>query len=71
MKLSIIDDKKSNLFDLRKELQNTFTLPSLQNRLDEAERNGQPAFHDFTDPDMMKWFLYERRHLNQENDRTK
>ena len=45
-------------------------MPSLQNRLDEAEKEGQMAFHDFTDPDMMKWFLYERRHLNQKNDRT-
>lgn len=46
------------------------TLPTLQNRLDEAEKNGQPAFHDFTDVEMMKWFLYERRHLNEKNDRT-
>lgn len=52
------------------ELQDLSTLPALQNRLDEAEKDGQKAFHDFTDPDMMKWFLYERRHLNQKNDRT-
>ena len=45
-------------------------LPTLQNQLDQAEKEGVSAFHDFTDLDMMKWFLYERRHLNRENDRT-
>ncbi|MBE1556845.1 hypothetical protein [Sporosarcina limicola] len=45
-------------------------MPALQNRLDEAEKKGQTAFHDFTDADMIKWFLYERRHLNAENDRS-
>jgi len=55
---------------LKNELQDLTNLPSLQNRLDEAEKEGQSAFHDFTDPDMMKWFLYERRHLNEKNDRS-
>ena len=62
--------KQLQISVLKMELQDLSTLPALQNRLDEAEKDGQKAFHDFTDPDMMKWFLYERRHLNQKNDRT-
>src|SRR4051812_38069123 len=64
------EKKQMQISALKMELQDLSTLPILQNRLDEAEKDGQPAFYDFTDPDMMKWFLYERRHLNQKNDRT-
>ncbi|MEK5071714.1 tyrosine-type recombinase/integrase [Sporosarcina sp. FSL K6-1508] len=56
--------------ELKLAFQDTSTLPELQNRLDNAEKNGQPNFYDFTDPEMMKWFLFERRHLNRENDRS-
>jgi len=65
------ESKQLQMTVLKNELQDLTTLPSLQNRLDEAEKEGQTAYHDFTDPEMMKWFLYERRHLNQKNDRTK
>ena len=67
---SIVENNRFQIVDVKNELRNISTLPALQNSLDEAEKNGQPAFHDFTDSDMMKWFLYERRHLNQENDRA-
>ncbi|MFC5587463.1 tyrosine-type recombinase/integrase [Sporosarcina soli] len=70
MPIEIIENKQFEIIHLKTELQNMTTLPTLQNRLDEAEKNGQPAYHDFTDVDMMKWFLYERRHLNEKNDRT-
>ena len=56
--------------ELKLALQDTSSLPELQNRLDEAEKNGQPNFHDFTDPEMIKYFLYERRYLNSENERS-
>lgn len=45
-------------------------ISSLQKRLDKAEKEGIKLFQDFTDVDMIKWFLYERRHLNQDNDRS-
>ncbi|WP_342511605.1 tyrosine-type recombinase/integrase [Sporosarcina sp. FSL K6-1522] len=70
MTFPIMEHNKFEIIDLQNELRKTEGLPILQKRLDEAEKNGQDAFHDFTDPDMMKWFLYERRHLNQENERT-
>ena len=71
MQMNIIANKhelKVNSLEL--ELSDLSTLPILQNRLDIAEKSGQPNFHDFTDADMMKWFLYERKHLNMKNGRT-
>lgn len=56
--------------NLELELNDLSTLSNLQNRLDIAEKKGLTDFHDFSDTDMMKWFLYERRHLNRKNERT-
>ena len=70
MVFSIAEYKQFKMMDLKIELQDTNTLPALQNKLDDAERFGETAFYDFTDVDMMKWFLYERRHLNEKNDRS-
>lgn len=42
----------------------------LLKRLDFSEKHNKKAFHDFSDIDMMKWFLYEEKHLNQVNNRT-
>lgn len=56
---------------LKKDIRDISNLPSLQRRLDEAEKYGQRRFDNFTDPEMIQWYLYERRHLNQENDRSK
>jgi len=67
---SIANKKQIDTNNLRINLKETEILSTLQNRLDNAEKQGAIAFHDFSDLDMMKWFLYERRHLNQDNDRT-
>ncbi|MFJ7935927.1 tyrosine-type recombinase/integrase [Sporosarcina sp. NPDC096371] len=70
MTFLITKNNQFQITELKNELRNVTTLHTLQFSLDQAEKNGQPAFHDFTDADMMKWYLYERRHLNQENDRS-
>ncbi len=70
MTFSLVENKQFEIINLKNEIQNRSTLTTLQNRLDDSEKNGQLAFHDFTDVDMMKWFLYERRYLNKANDRT-
>ncbi|WP_338657349.1 integrase (plasmid) [Sporosarcina psychrophila] len=70
MAFEILGTGRLQPIDLKLALQELSTLPDLQNRLDEAEKSGQPNFHDFTDLEMMKYFLYKRRHLNQANDRT-
>jgi len=56
--------------DLKLALQDLSTLPDMQNRLDDAEKSGQANFHDFTDLEMIKWFLNKRRHLSHVNERT-
>lgn len=56
--------------NLKLQLKDTSPLSNLLDRLDTAEKNKKQAFHDFTDLEMMKWFLYERKHLNRQNDRT-
>lgn len=57
--------------NLSLEINNMSMLLELQNRLDEAEKNRERLFHDFSDIEMIQWFLYKRKHLNIENDRTK
>ncbi len=51
-------------------INNHSSMSDLQNRLDIAEKNRQPAFHDFSDVEMIQWFLYERKHLQMRNERT-
>ena len=67
----VVQTNQMQMAVLKKEIQDISNFPSLQKRLDEAEKYGQPRFENFTDPEMIQWYLYERRHLNQENDRSK
>ncbi|MGF9978920.1 tyrosine-type recombinase/integrase [Viridibacillus arvi] len=64
----------SNSLEIRENLtlaiSNKQTVNELQNRLDTAERNREPLFNDFSDTDMIVWFLYENKHLNRSHDRT-
>jgi len=55
---------------LKSDLHDASTLPALQIRLDVAEKNGETPFHDFTDQDMINWFLNRRKHLIQRNERS-
>ncbi|MBO0587608.1 MULTISPECIES: tyrosine-type recombinase/integrase [unclassified Sporosarcina] len=71
MSLEMMETGRLHMEQLKMVLQDQLTLPSLQIRLDAAEKNGETPFHDFTDPEMIKWFLYERRHLNEENERSR
>lgn len=43
----------------------------LQNRLDEAEKNQEQLFADFSDIEMMFWFLYKQEHVNVDHDKSK
>lgn len=68
--IQIVSKSEIQINNFKFELDDLSTLSNLQNRLDVAEKNRQPDFHDFSDTDMLKWFLYERRHLNMKNERT-
>ena len=68
---SIIGQKQEiQINAFRMELSDASTLRILQNRLDESEKLKQPAFHDFTDTEMIKWFLHRRKYLMERNERS-
>ncbi|MES1042582.1 tyrosine-type recombinase/integrase [Peribacillus simplex] len=46
------------------------SIHTLQERLDTTEKNGQEPFFDFTDVDMLQWFLHRREHLNQQHEKS-
>lgn len=46
------------------------TFSNLQRKLDLAEKNRERLFEDFSDVEMIQWFLYERKHLELRNERT-
>lgn len=60
-----LDSNKLELY-----LNDDSTMCDLQKRVDQSEKIGKLQFQEFDDFEMIKWFLYQRRHLNQENDRS-
>ena len=48
----------------------SISIPQLQERLDHAEKYGQVPFSDFSDVEMLQWFLHRREHLNQQHDKS-
>ena len=42
----------------------------LQERLDLAEKNQKKLFTDFSDVEMIQWFLYRKEHLNRQHDKS-
>ncbi|TKH03382.1 hypothetical protein FC678_25145 [Peribacillus simplex] len=43
---------------------------TLQERLDTKEKNGHHPFSDFSDVDMLQWFLQRREHLKQQHEKS-
>ncbi|WP_349729923.1 hypothetical protein [Peribacillus frigoritolerans] len=39
------------------------SIHTLQERVDTAEKDGHHSFSDFSDIDMLQWFLHRREHL--------
>lgn len=66
----IITKNELQSINLALKINNLSILPNLQKRLDEAEKNRERLFHDFSDVEMIQWYLYERKHLNLKNERT-
>ncbi len=52
-------------------LKDSSYIPDLQSKIDEAEKMLLVPFIDFTDPEMLYWFLYRKEHLNSDNDKSK
>jgi len=45
-------------------------LPFLQEKLDQAEKCRQKPFNDFSDIEMIQWYLLRREYLDTEKDRS-
>ncbi|MEC0276147.1 tyrosine-type recombinase/integrase [Peribacillus frigoritolerans] len=46
------------------------SIHTLQERLDTTEKNGHKPFSDFSDVDMLQWFLHRREHLKRQHEKS-
>ncbi|MFB7642883.1 hypothetical protein [Peribacillus butanolivorans] len=64
------------LIEKTKELQSSawkkslseISIHKLQERLDTTEKNGHNPFSDFSDVEMLQWFLQRREHLKRQHE---
>ena len=47
-----------------------FSLELLQEKKDTAEKEKQNPFADFSDAEILSWYIHEQKHTNQENERA-
>lgn len=59
----MFNDWKSNLLESN-------VLPVLQEKIDEAERNGKKEFSNFNDLEMIQWYLLKREYLDEKKERS-
>lgn len=55
----------------KKKIENQSVIPYLQEKLDQAEKNKTGRFEDFTDLEMLQWFLYRSEHLLERQGKSK
>lgn len=65
-----LNKNSSQLQNWHEELSNKDRIPFLQNQLDLADKYNLQKFHDFSDTDMLIWFLHEQKHLIKEHNRA-
>ena len=70
MKNPIEIKKDLQVSDWKKKIRDISSLPLLQERLDLAEKNQKQLFVDFSDVEMIQWFLYRKEHLNRQYDKS-
>ena len=71
MVFSLLPQNGLEVQNIKKQLREISGIPELQNRIDQKEKEKRPRFEDFTDLEMLAWYVNERKHLNEENDRSK
>lgn len=49
---------------------NQFSLELLQRKKDAAEKGKRNQFEDFSDIEILAWYIHEQKHTNQENERA-
>ncbi|MED3575774.1 tyrosine-type recombinase/integrase [Cytobacillus praedii] len=58
------------IIDWKKDISDSASVSVLQERIDLAEKFQKDPFEDFSDLDIIKWFLYKKEHLNQHHDKS-
>ena len=66
----ILGNKNLQINDWKKKIGDRSSLHLLQERLDLAEKNQEKPFMDFSDVEMIQWFLYRKEHLNRQHDKS-
>ena len=66
----ILNNKYLQVDEWKKKIRDSFSLQGLQERLDLAEKNQEKAFADFSDVEMIQWFLYRKEHLDRQHDKS-
>lgn len=56
---------------LKSIIKDSNTIFHLQEKIDKAEKDGRKKFSDFTDVEMIEWFLYRRQFLDPNKERTR
>ncbi|MCQ6282361.1 tyrosine-type recombinase/integrase [Bacillus sp. EB600] len=51
-------------------METVLPFPLLRERLDLAEKNQEKPFEDFSDVEMVQWFLYRKEHLDRQHDKS-
>jgi len=70
MKSLLEINKDLQVHDWKKTLRDSLSLSALQERLDLAEKNHESPFADFSDVEMIQWFLFRKEHLDREHDKS-
>ena len=66
----VLNTKDIQVSEWKKKLKDSSSLHLLQDRLDLAEKNQEKPFMDFSDVEMIQWFLYRKEHLNRQHDKS-
>lgn len=66
----IVNNKDIQISEWKKKINDSSSLHLLQERLDLAEKNQIKPFADFSDVEVILWFLYRKEHLNREHDKS-
>ena len=66
----ILNNKYLQVDEWKKKIRDSSSLPGLQERLDLAEKNQEKLFGDFSDVEMIQWFLYRKEHLDRQHDKS-
>ncbi|MEH7484413.1 tyrosine-type recombinase/integrase [Neobacillus drentensis] len=62
--------KDLQIDEWKKKIKDSSSIPLLQEQLDLAEKNQEKQFSDFSDVEMIQWFLYRQEHLNRQHDKS-